>query len=393
MSPSGNATYHAELRVVPRWRQRTEDAGRPESGAGSAGLDSRGDREPSAAGFVGLQRMPRFGGRIGPLPGQYGCVGRELRRMPCIGRAVRGRRSACPVTVSVSCCSFAGGRGRKPPPPARGRRLPAAQAVRRLGNLPAVPRRHLQRFPKESAQVGRHSKTPRLGDQSLRVLPRSWRQTRRIGRQGGHRQPGPPRSSRGRSRLPEVPPESAHAHRPHTEQPREERSCAAPPAIPSTRNGPNGLGAPQMAAINELCASCHTAEWAEFQRPYKHRLPEGAMSCVDCHNPHGSIQRASAQSFAANEPGCFRCHGNLRGPFTFEHAPMRLEGCTACHEPHGSANPRMLIRARSPLPLPGVSREPAIRTRADEEPSRAGRRPARVSRPVQSAVPELHRMP
>ena len=48
---------------------------------------------------------------------------------------------------------------------------------------------------------------------------------------------------------------------------------------------------------------------------------------------------------SANEPGCFGCHGNLRGPFTFEHAPMRLEGCAACHEPHGSANPRMLTRA------------------------------------------------
>jgi len=69
------------------------------------------------------------------------------------------------------------------------------------------------------------------------------------------------------------------------------------------------------------------------------------MSCVDCHNPHGSILPASTQSYAANEPGCFRCHGNLRGPFTFEHAPVRLEGCAACHEPHGSANPRMLIRA------------------------------------------------
>ena len=111
------------------------------------------------------------------------------------------------------------------------------------------------------------------------------------------------------------------------------------------RNGPNGLVPRKIAAVNELCASCHTAVWAEFQRPYKHRLPEGAMSCVDCHNPHGSILHASAQSYAANEPGCYRCHGNLRGPFTFEHAPVRLEGCAACHEPHGSANPRMLARA------------------------------------------------
>jgi DmsE family decaheme c-type cytochrome len=49
--------------------------------------------------------------------------------------------------------------------------------------------------------------------------------------------------------------------------------------------------------------------------------------------------------FGANEPSCFRCHGDKRGPFTFEHAPVRFEGCGACHEPHGSVNPRMLDRA------------------------------------------------
>ncbi len=98
-------------------------------------------------------------------------------------------------------------------------------------------------------------------------------------------------------------------------------------------------------ATNKLCASCHLNQWAQFQRPFHHKLPEGDMSCVDCHNPHGSIRPAMLQTFAANEPGCFACHGDKRGPFTFEHAPVRFEGCQACHEPHGSANPRMLIRA------------------------------------------------
>jgi DmsE family decaheme c-type cytochrome len=96
--------------------------------------------------------------------------------------------------------------------------------------------------------------------------------------------------------------------------------------------------------VNALCAGCHQTVWADFQRPYKHRLPEGAMSCVDCHNPHGSSLFEMQRVSFANEPGCYRCHGNLRGPFTYEHAPVRLEGCAACHEPHGSANPRMLTR-------------------------------------------------
>ncbi len=109
-------------------------------------------------------------------------------------------------------------------------------------------------------------------------------------------------------------------------------------------NGPFGLVARKVAAVNSLCATCHTSVWSQFQRPFKHRLPEGAMSCVDCHNPHGSFRPGMMQIFAANEPGCFRCHGDKRGPFTFEHAPVRFEGCGACHEPHGSANPRMLAR-------------------------------------------------
>jgi DmsE family decaheme c-type cytochrome len=109
-------------------------------------------------------------------------------------------------------------------------------------------------------------------------------------------------------------------------------------------NGPFGLVARKAAAVNEQCAGCHTNVMAQFRKPYHHRVPEGAMSCTDCHNPHGSIRPAMARAFASNEAGCFACHGDKRGPFTFEHAPVRWEGCAACHEMHGSANPRMLTR-------------------------------------------------
>ncbi|HTM51297.1 MAG TPA: DmsE family decaheme c-type cytochrome [Bryobacteraceae bacterium] len=100
----------------------------------------------------------------------------------------------------------------------------------------------------------------------------------------------------------------------------------------------------KTAAVNTQCAGCHASAWNQFQKPFKHRVPEGAMGCVDCHNPHGSFRPGMLQTFAANEPGCFRCHGEKRGPFTFEHAPVRFEGCGSCHEPHGSTNPRMLAR-------------------------------------------------
>jgi DmsE family decaheme c-type cytochrome len=107
---------------------------------------------------------------------------------------------------------------------------------------------------------------------------------------------------------------------------------------------PQALVARKNAAINEQCAACHIDVWAQFQRPHKHKLVEKAMSCVDCHNPHGGFLPKQIQTVAANEPGCLKCHGDKRGPFVFEHAPVKLEGCSTCHEPHGSANPRMLTR-------------------------------------------------
>ena len=110
------------------------------------------------------------------------------------------------------------------------------------------------------------------------------------------------------------------------------------------KNGPEGLVTRKAPAVNKLCGACHPGVWAQFQRPYKHPLPDGAMSCVDCHNPHGSFLPKSVQMTSGNQPGCFKCHGDKRGPFIYNHAPVQLEGCATCHEPHGSANPKMLIR-------------------------------------------------
>ncbi len=99
------------------------------------------------------------------------------------------------------------------------------------------------------------------------------------------------------------------------------------------------------SGINKNCASCHNDVWASFQKPNRHRLPEGAMSCTGCHNPHASFLNKNMRLANANEPGCFSCHANKRGPFIYDHAPVRNEPCSICHEPHGSVNPRMLTRA------------------------------------------------
>jgi DmsE family decaheme c-type cytochrome len=96
--------------------------------------------------------------------------------------------------------------------------------------------------------------------------------------------------------------------------------------------------------INKQCGSCHQAAMASFQRPHAHRINEGAMACTGCHNPHGSFLNRNLRLANGNEPGCMKCHSDKRGPFVFEHAPVRNEPCTTCHEPHGSVNPRMLTR-------------------------------------------------
>jgi DmsE family decaheme c-type cytochrome len=136
--------------------------------------------------------------------------------------------------------------------------------------------------------------------------------------------------------------QATHVGRLNSSHAKNQVSCTACHSI--HKNGPHGLVARKPDEINKQCAACHANVWASFQRPYKHRLPEGAMSCVDCHNPHGSVLPRSIQTTRANEPACAKCHGDKVGPFPFEHAPVRLEGCGTCHEPHGSANPRMLTR-------------------------------------------------
>ena len=103
---------------------------------------------------------------------------------------------------------------------------------------------------------------------------------------------------------------------------------------------------------NELCYGCHTDVRAQFNMPVKHRVNEGVMQCTDCHNPHGNFAPSWRTGAGAtlvtashdNEEPCLKCHVDKRGPFTFEHASVRVEGCMGCHVPHGSTNAKLLKR-------------------------------------------------
>jgi predicted CXXCH cytochrome family protein len=96
----------------------------------------------------------------------------------------------------------------------------------------------------------------------------------------------------------------------------------------------------------QLCMSCHNETKSQFNRPFHHRVLEGAMNCSDCHNPHGGFELKQARLATGADAGCFKCHADKQGPFVFEHAPLKVEGCAACHDPHGSANPKLLKRSK-----------------------------------------------
>lgn len=113
---------------------------------------------------------------------------------------------------------------------------------------------------------------------------------------------------------------------------------------PMMRTSSNGLMAKQ--SISETCATCHRDVRAQFNRRSHMPLAEGQMTCADCHNPHGSLTPALLKTETVNET-CYQCHAEKRGPFLFEHAPVR-DNCLNCHTPHGSNQNSLLV---APVPM------------------------------------------
>ena len=90
----------------------------------------------------------------------------------------------------------------------------------------------------------------------------------------------------------------------------------------------------------DTCYPCHKSERAKAQRTSHHPVREGKMSCTSCHNPHDGSRPKMIQAESVNDL-CYKCHAEKRGPFLFEHAPVR-EDCVSCHEPHGTNHKRLL---------------------------------------------------
>ena len=91
---------------------------------------------------------------------------------------------------------------------------------------------------------------------------------------------------------------------------------------------------------NQNCSVCHQDVMAKFTLNERHRLREGILDCVTCHDPHGPSSRERLTGF--KHQVCFQCHTDKSGPFLHEHPASRIEGCMICHDVHGSSNRHML---------------------------------------------------
>ena len=67
----------------------------------------------------------------------------------------------------------------------------------------------------------------------------------------------------------------------------------------------------------DICFTCHKEQRAQINRPSHHPIPEGKMSCSDCHNPHGTTNENLLK---------------VRAPFL----------CHQCHTPHGGFIPQLI---------------------------------------------------
>ncbi|MEO8359927.1 MAG: DmsE family decaheme c-type cytochrome [Vicinamibacteria bacterium] len=92
---------------------------------------------------------------------------------------------------------------------------------------------------------------------------------------------------------------------------------------------------------SENCFSCHTQIRAKMMRSSHHPVREGKLDCSSCHNPHDGSKPKLLKTSWVNDT-CYSCHAEKRGPFLWEHAPVR-ENCANCHDPHGSNHDKLLV--------------------------------------------------
>lgn len=109
----------------------------------------------------------------------------------------------------------------------------------------------------------------------------------------------------------------------------------------------------------EVCFGCHKEQRSAINKPSHHPIPEGKMTCSDCHNPHGTLGEKLLVKDTVNDT-CYTCHAEKRGPVLWTHAPVE-EDCSNCHNPHGTTAEWMLktrvpflcLQCHDPVSHPG----------------------------------------
>ena len=119
---------------------------------------------------------------------------------------------------------------------------------------------------------------------------------------------------------------------------------------PMARLSKNGLM--RTALVSDTCALCHQQQRAEFQRRSHMPLPEGKMSCADCHNPHGSVTRPLIKADSVNET-CYCVPRREARPVPVGARPGTRELPQLPHAPR--LEPRLPARRRAAVRLPAVS--------------------------------------
>jgi DmsE family decaheme c-type cytochrome len=106
----------------------------------------------------------------------------------------------------------------------------------------------------------------------------------------------------------------------------------------------------KMRTEADTCFQCHSdVRKAQFQRSthlFRNENRESQINCSSCHEAHGGIGEKLMRTASANET-CYRCHTEKRGPYLYEHSPVR-ENCATCHKAHGSNNTSLLV-SRPPM--------------------------------------------
>ena len=59
---------------------------------------------------------------------------------------------------------------------------------------------------------------------------------------------------------------------------------------------------------------------------FHHPVNEGAVTCSDCHDVHGTFKANNLKSTVDENLICTKCHVETRGPFVYEHAAVKGEG-------------------------------------------------------------------